>query len=64
MIKHSEEFKREAVRIALTSGLPRVQRDNQGENLPGWLGVGRSPEPVHPGRSILRGQGAAYAAAS
>ena len=24
MIKHSEEFKREAVRIALTSGLPRI----------------------------------------
>lgn len=23
MIKHTEEFKREAVRIALTSGLPR-----------------------------------------
>lgn len=23
MIKHSEEFKQEAVRIALTSGLPR-----------------------------------------
>jgi transposase len=23
MVKHTEEFKREAVRIALTSGLPR-----------------------------------------
>jgi transposase len=35
MIKHSEEFKREAVRIALTSGLPhaRVAAD---------LGVGKS----------------------
>ena len=25
MIKHSEEFKQEAVRIALTSGLPRAR---------------------------------------
>ncbi|MBB3983281.1 transposase [Sphingobium fontiphilum] len=35
MIKHSEEFKQEAVRIALTSGLPhaRVAKD---------LGVGKS----------------------
>jgi superfamily II DNA or RNA helicase len=32
------------------------QRDNQDENLPGWLGVGRSPEPSHPGGSIPRGE--------
>ena len=31
------------------------ERDNQDENLPGWIGVGRSPEPVHPGRSIPQG---------
>jgi transposase len=36
MIKHSEEFKREAVRIALTSGLPR-------ERVAADLGVGKSP---------------------
>jgi transposase len=35
MIKHSEEFKREAVRIALTSGLPR-------ERVASDLGVGKS----------------------
>lgn len=34
-IKHSEEFKREAVRIALTSGLPR-------ERVAADLGVGKS----------------------
>jgi transposase len=33
MIKHSEEFKREAVRIALTSGLPR-------ERVAADLGIG------------------------
>jgi transposase len=35
MIKHTEEFKREAVRIALTSGLPRERVAND-------LGVGKS----------------------
>jgi transposase len=35
MIKHTEEFKREAVRIALTSGLPR-------ERIASDLGVGKS----------------------
>lgn len=35
MMKHSEEFKREAVRIALTSGLPR-------ERVASDLGVGKS----------------------
>jgi transposase len=35
MIKHSEEFKQEAVRIALTSGLPR-------ERVAADLGVGKS----------------------
>jgi len=35
MIKHTEEFKREAVRIALTSGLPR-------ERVAKDLGVGKS----------------------
>uniref|UniRef100_UPI000872D490 transposase n=1 Tax=Sphingobium phenoxybenzoativorans TaxID=1592790 RepID=UPI000872D490 len=35
MIKHSEEFKREAVRIALTSGLPRGRVASD-------LGVGKS----------------------
>ena len=35
MIKHSEEFKREAVRIALTSGLPR-------ERVAADLGIGKS----------------------
>jgi transposase len=35
MIKHSEEFKREAVRIAVTSGLPR-------ERVASDLGVGKS----------------------
>jgi transposase len=35
MIKHSEEFKREAVRIALTSGLPRAR-------VAADLGVGKS----------------------
>ena len=35
MIKHSEEFKQEAVRIALTSGLPR-------ERVASDLGVGKS----------------------
>lgn len=35
MIKHSEEFKREAVRIALTSGLSR-------ERVAADLGVGKS----------------------
>lgn len=35
MIKHSEEFKHEAVRIALTSGLPR-------ERVAKDLGVGKS----------------------
>lgn len=35
MIKHSEEFKQEAVRIALTSGLPR-------ERVAKDLGVGKS----------------------
>ena len=35
MIKHSEEFKREAVRIALTSGLPR-------ERVASDLGIGKS----------------------
>ena len=35
MIKHSEEFKQEAVRIALTSGLPR-------ERVAADLGVGQS----------------------
>lgn len=35
MTKHSEEFKQEAVRIALTSGLPR-------ERVASDLGVGRS----------------------
>jgi len=35
MIKHSEEFKREAVRIALTSGLPR-------ERVAKDLGIGKS----------------------
>lgn len=34
MIKHSEEFKQEAVRIALTSGLPR-------ERVAVDLGIGR-----------------------
>ena len=33
MIKHSEEFKQEAVRIALTSGLPR---DRVASDLGGW----------------------------
>ena len=35
MIKHTEEFKREAVRIALSSGLPR-------ERVASDLGVGKS----------------------
>ena len=35
MIKHSEEFKQEAVRIALTSGLPR-------ERVAVDLGIGKS----------------------
>ncbi|MBB6122933.1 transposase [Sphingobium subterraneum] len=35
MIKHSEEFKQEAVRIALTSGLPRAR-------VAADLGVGKS----------------------
>jgi transposase len=35
MIKHSEEFKQEAVRIALTSGLPRARGVSD-------LGVGKS----------------------
>src|SRR3546814_5551465 len=35
MIKHSEEFKQEAVRIALTSGLPR-------ERVASDLGIGKS----------------------
>jgi transposase len=35
MIKHSEEFKREAVRIALSSGLPRAR-------VAAELGVGKS----------------------
>jgi transposase len=35
MIKHSEEFKQEAVRIALTIGLPR-------ERVASDLGIGRS----------------------
>jgi transposase len=35
MMKHSEEFKQEAVRIALTSGLPR-------ERVAADLGVGKS----------------------
>ena len=35
MIKHSEEFKQEAVRIALTSGLPR-------ERVAADLGIGKS----------------------
>ena len=35
MIKHTDEFKREAVRIALTSGLPR-------ERIALDLGVGKS----------------------
>jgi transposase-like protein len=35
MFKHSEEFKREAVRIALTSGLPR-------ERVASDLGIGKS----------------------
>ena len=35
MMKYSEEFKREAVRIALTSGLPR-------ERVASDLGVGKS----------------------
>ena len=35
MMKHSEEFKQEAVRIALTSGLPR-------ERVASDLGVGKS----------------------
>lgn len=35
MIKHTEEFKQEAVRIALTSGLPR-------ERVASDLGIGKS----------------------
>ena len=35
MIKHSEEFKQEAVRIALTSGLPR-------DRVAADLGIGKS----------------------
>ena len=35
MIKHSEEFKREAVRIVLTSGLPR-------DRVASDLGIGKS----------------------
>lgn len=35
MIKHSEEFKQEAVRIALTSGLPRERAASD-------LGIGKS----------------------
>lgn len=35
MIKHSEAFKQEAVRIALTSGLPRARVISE-------LGVGKS----------------------
>ncbi|MDZ4272450.1 MAG: transposase, partial [Erythrobacter sp.] len=35
MVKHSEEFKREAVRIALTSGLSR-------ERVAKDLGIGKS----------------------
>lgn len=35
MMKHSEEFKQEAVRIALTSGLPRARVASD-------LGVGKS----------------------
>ena len=35
MFKHSEEFRREAVRIALTSGLPR-------ERVASDLGIGKS----------------------
>jgi len=35
MIKHSEEFKQEAVRIALTSGMPRVRVAKD-------LGIGKS----------------------
>ncbi len=49
MIKHSEEFKREAVRIALTSGLPRERvaygrepRAQGGEGYPKKA----CPEPV------------------
>jgi hypothetical protein len=51
MIKHSEEFKREAVRIALTSGLPRarvaadlgVGKSTLGQSLggSGWQTIGR-----------------------
>ena len=36
MIKHTEEFKQEAVRIALTSGLPR-------DRVASDLGIGKSP---------------------
>lgn len=35
MIKHTEEFKQEAVRIALTSGLPR-------DRIASDLGIGKS----------------------
>lgn len=35
MIKHTEEFKQEAVRIALTSGLPR-------DKVASDLGIGKS----------------------
>lgn len=35
MIKHTEEFKQEAVRIALTSGLPR-------DRVTSDLGIGKS----------------------
>jgi transposase len=34
-VKHKEDFKQEAVRVALTSGLPRAQ-------IAGGLGVGKS----------------------
>lgn len=36
MMKHSDDFKREAVRIALSSGLPR-------ERVATDLGIGKSP---------------------
>jgi hypothetical protein len=52
MIKYSEEFKQEAVRIALTSGLPRAR-------LASDLGVGKStltdtPTITHCGRTAYR----------
>ena len=54
MIKHSEEFRQEAVGIALTSGLPR-------ERVASDLGIGKS-QPWAVGRLAWRGYRALIAA--